>query len=287
MTRFLLSLTFALVSLTLGTATLAERQQIGRAPNNPDQVIALAGLSWEANGDRISITVETQDGRAIDVGTFPSAIVFPALMFAADGRPYVVSVEQAPPLYDQKVLLHPVLQDTALGCRLLQIDRLSGTLRERDANLAARIAEVEDGILAQSALYELTWGIRVMTALAAIQNDQDGAGVIRNAPGFGSVRQSLDYANRVATAGPSHIAPYWQHLSGQQSAGDPIALLKAKPDYFHRDVTEVASQCLSTASDPAAFAGCVQQQAVDGLIPMLNNRDLIWGAPPPGWNIAY
>lgn len=287
MARVLLSLACILLSLVFLPAALAERQQIGRAPNNPDKVIPLSGLSWEESDGRISITVKTQDGNALDVGTFPSAVVFPALMFAADGRPYVVSVEKAPPLFDQKVLLHPVLQDTALGCRLLQIDRLAGALRERDADLAARITEVEEGLLAQNALYELTWGIRVMTALAAIQSDQDGAGVLRGAPGFGSVRQSLSFADRVTKAGPTHIAPYWQRLAGSQSSGDTLALLRAKPNYFHRDVTAVTSKCLSTAQDPATFIGCVQQQTVDGLIPMLNNRNLIWGAPPPTWNIAY
>lgn len=265
----------------------AERQQIGRAPENPDATVPVAEVDWRKAGDRVSITVETGDGQSIDVGTLPSAVVFPALMFAADGRPYVVSLEPAPPLFVRKVLLHPALLDTALGCRLLQIDRLAGKVQGRDAALAAEIDRVESGLFTQHAVYELTWAIRVMAVLEAMQNDEFGAGVLFRAQGWASVRQTLSYADQVARAGADHLVPHWEGLAAARAGGDPLALLKAKPNYFHRAVTQVADQCLRQAGDPAAFQGCVRQAAVDGLFEMLADEDMLWGAPPPRWEVAF
>lgn len=266
---------------------MAERQQIGRTPENPEAAVPVAELDWEDSGGRMSISLVTGDGQNVDMGTFPSAVVFPALMFAADGRPYVVSLEQAPPLFDRKVLLHPVLQDTALGCRLLQIDRLAGTLQERDDELARDIDRVESVIFAQQAVYELVWATRVMTAFNAMQKDEFGAGVLFGAQGWGSVRQSLSYADQIARAGADHLAPHWEELTTLRSGSDPLALLKAKPNYFHREVTSVADQCLAQSTEPIGFERCAVQASTESLFEMLDDGEMLWGAPPPRWEIAF
>jgi hypothetical protein len=63
-----------------------------------------------------------------------------ALTYAADGRVTTATITKADPLNERRILLHPALVDTWLGCRAIQIDRFvfdsTSKSKVRDQRLA-------------------------------------------------------------------------------------------------------------------------------------------------------
>ena len=71
----------------------------------------------------LELRLTHDDDTEIALGPYDPAIAHLALAYAADGRPLAVTIIRAGPLRDHKILLHPALVDTGLGCRAIQLDR--------------------------------------------------------------------------------------------------------------------------------------------------------------------
>ncbi|MCC7381125.1 MAG: hypothetical protein IT384_04810 [Deltaproteobacteria bacterium] len=78
----------------------------------------VAALHWIAEEGRIILAVRARDQRLVPIGAFDRRTIAAALGLAADQRPIAVLLAPAAPLADRHLLLHPALNDTALGCRL-------------------------------------------------------------------------------------------------------------------------------------------------------------------------
>ncbi|MFL6844293.1 MAG: hypothetical protein ACJ8ER_05370 [Allosphingosinicella sp.] len=79
-------------------------------------------LVWRRTGDRFELALVDMGGNRQDLGTFGAAVVQQAIAYAADGRLTAVTITAGSGL--QRVQLHPVLEDTPLGCDIISLDEL-------------------------------------------------------------------------------------------------------------------------------------------------------------------
>lgn len=99
---------------------------IGRSASSMDSNGGLDGFSlrWEgARGGRIALVLTNASGQETRLGPYPPDIVYRALLFSADGRPLVVTILNTGLPETQKVLLHPTLVDTEVGCEMTELDK--------------------------------------------------------------------------------------------------------------------------------------------------------------------
>ena len=98
---------------------------IGREPEGAELHLDLSmkDLSWETQGNAIRLHLIDSSNHEIDLGAFEASLVSLALAYAADGRVITVTMTTADPLTELRILLHPVLLDTTLGCHTIELDR--------------------------------------------------------------------------------------------------------------------------------------------------------------------
>jgi len=93
-------------------------------------------LRWSRSGASLTLHVKTAGDKPAEqlLGTFDSAIVHQALRFAADGRTLLVTIRSLTGGNQElrRILLHPSLEDSALGCTVARTDvSIANTLRQR------------------------------------------------------------------------------------------------------------------------------------------------------------
>jgi len=118
---------------------------------NPE--FEVTDIEWELSSEsrrRTTMTLSVRvDGANLDLGTFAAGVVNQALRFAADER--VVAATIAPGdgrAISRVTYLHPVLEDTPLGCRIVEADRIidSYTRRYPDSHPMTRFSAQLDDI---------------------------------------------------------------------------------------------------------------------------------------------
>ena len=115
---------------------------IGQDPKNADEPLDFVDIAWKATPSGIVLTFTRADGANIDLGPHPASLIAQSLNYAADGRPVTATMTRATPLADLKILAHPTLVDTGVGCRAIEIDRFVDTFLHYDP----RGADVSHGL---------------------------------------------------------------------------------------------------------------------------------------------
>lgn len=137
---------------------------IGREPDNLGKLQApVRDINWTIAGDQFELSLTATSG-VQRLGSFPGSTVHRALNYAADGRVTTVTMVTAEPLQELKILLHPALVDTPIGCRAIELDRLVDTHARRDP----QVSGVEARIQAEYTLYALAWYLRMAVLLDGI-----------------------------------------------------------------------------------------------------------------------
>lgn len=118
---------------------------IGQEPLNSSTLLKFVNISWAASGvDSYEIFLHRADGKRISAGVYQKDIIHQALAYAADGRPVSTTMISAKPIPYLKILVHPALVNTQLGCQSVGLDRLvekyAGRKINRDIN-SARLQE--------------------------------------------------------------------------------------------------------------------------------------------------
>ena len=136
---------------------------IGRAPDpDPDHPslsidrFTHSILPGPAPGLELRLTHD--DDAEVVLGPYDPAIAHLALSYAADGRPLAVTIIRAGPLEDRKILLHPALLDTGLGCRTIQLDRIISSLP--NDGFRALLRQATDRAFGLIDIYRHAWAIR-------------------------------------------------------------------------------------------------------------------------------
>lgn len=98
---------------------------IGQKPLNSGTSLKFINISWATSGaDSYEIFLHRADGRRISAGVYQKDIIHQALAYAADGRPVSTTMISAKPIPYLKILVHPALVNTELGCQSIGLDRL-------------------------------------------------------------------------------------------------------------------------------------------------------------------
>ena len=147
---------------------------IGRDPE-PETAVAKIDLTEfrffisDPPDSALRIELEHSDGTAVTLGPYDPAIVHFALAYAADGRPTTVTMITAEPLHDLKILLHPALVDTGLGCRAIRLDQFVDEFGLSDSSVADRRERAYHEHHGLIALVRRAWADRFFTVTAALE----------------------------------------------------------------------------------------------------------------------
>ena len=89
------------------------------------------------------------------LGPFAPDTVYRAILYAADGRPMSVTILSSD-AFARKVLLHPALEDSRLGCEMIQLDRFTFSYIDADTrgavNKAIARAQVQNDLYTMSVI---------------------------------------------------------------------------------------------------------------------------------------
>ncbi|MBK9335152.1 MAG: hypothetical protein IPM98_00650 [Lewinellaceae bacterium] len=216
---------------------------IGRDPKNPDTQADFRNISWQEQDGRLGILLHRADGKTISAGSYEKDVVHQALAYVADGRLVTATMISAKPMPYFKILVHPTLVNTDLGCRAINVDRLVDKYAREDT----RIARVLEAFNYQSFLYKYA-ALKMATnqvpsdelgemgqVLAQYEDQIEG--------NWSSIYDVLGDGAILADPGRSHIA--------------------AKPNYYNSEVVRQLRACLSgSAGSYPLFLSLISQKNV-------------------------
>jgi hypothetical protein len=94
---------------------------IGREADGNDQ-LDFSDIRWRSGNGQVTLELQRSHGRVFHLGPYPAGLVYQALAYAVDPRPVAVTMLNAEFIDRKQVMIHPTLQDTALGARLAAAD---------------------------------------------------------------------------------------------------------------------------------------------------------------------
>lgn len=236
---------------------------IGRNADTEEESVELEGIEWTRLGDRIEISASL-DGHSEVLGQFNPAIVHLALAYAADGRPTTVTMVTAEPVWDLRILVHPVLEDTGLGCHAIRLDQLADEYGYQEGtSIAALRGDAESRIRAEIGLYKIAWKKRVRNFLPRVSNQ--------------IAASDISYYRQVASSDDT-IEEISDVESNISTISGPL-LISQKFAYFDAELISVMRQCLPSAS-VGEFETCV-----GGSLYYPNDTSFVWLAPYPQYQI--
>ena len=227
---------------------------IGRPPEEVDSTVDFRDFEWQRLDDgRLEFALVRADGEIFTLGPYRASLVHLALVYAADGRPTAVTMTTATPLAELKILLHPALVDTAMGCRIIELDRFVDVATgENDERISAT-----SSVAGSVALYRLAWIQRLSSLVESAPANPSLLMELRNEPGF---EEALTYADGLANdASLSMMA-----ILG---LNEPEALRDAgktplRMPFFDRRLVEIVLQCADGADGALdAFVECVKARS--------------------------
>lgn len=254
---------------------------IGREPDTTSTpvVVDFRDIQWKSSGQRTTLKLSRGDGEIIQLGPFQNSIIHLALGYAADGRPVTVTMVKAEPLRELKILLHPGLVDTALGCRAIELDRFvdqySGDNSKRE--------EAERRVKLQGILYELAWS----THFLALFNEPIIADKLQNLPpsridsliaGMKAPLDSAKYLKRLPEIN-SLIAPA---LDAKILADPKQSPLTVKKAFFNQGIVDTLISCVTTQNAVLDnVLNCIELKAKEKAYNVAMDDTFRWAAPPP------
>ena len=256
---------------------------IGRPPDNAGSATSGADISdfgWSFERENeLTLTLTSSDGNKQRFGPYPQALVRQALVYAADRRPLTVTIIEAKPLPDRKIILHPSLVDTPLGCQAVQLDKLIAVATEADPypSRAMRTAHIND------ALYQLSWATAVAAKLppldhiAAVDTEKREA-----------VAELLQYTSVIGAEAKLKLPTTWPAL--KEALGDTKqSPVEAKPDFYDVHLAELASACVGSSNALKGFEKCIQaapmRQTMKEMLHMLPELGSVSGVRELPYNI--
>lgn len=238
---------------------------IGREPEDSDTALAIDHFSWRKSGERIELVLGHGSDRQ-SVGRFHPAIIQLALAYAADGRPTTVTMVTTDVVPDLRILLHPALVDTGLGCRAIRLDQLADELSftEGSALFAIR-TDAEERIRGEIGLYRMAWRARAQAKL----------------PGSSLSGDDLDYARQAISQ--AEYVPELERIAAEAVSAALAAPLwiRRKPEFLDPSLVAQMEACLPSTS-LGLFKTCITS-----LTDKESSRTdtYAWLAPPPDYQI--
>lgn len=252
---------------------------IGRPPSGEPH-LDFTGFEWQHDGVQVKLTLKRYDGRTIVLGPFRPEIVHLAMVYAADGRPVTATMVTAAPLRELKILLHPALEDTAMGCRAIEIDRLVDRFAGSSGTETPSPRQVDSlRVISFLELYHWAWAVTVTAAHEQASSTeaspvaQDLLGAL-NAP----AQRDLDRVGADASSRSGSLllrALEERHLLLHPD----YSPLSVKTDYFAPEQVRRLANCVANTLE--ATRACLVKDVPTLLRQTARNERMDWTAPPP------
>ena len=252
---------------------------IGREPNAVSKGPDLVGVdfTFDEAGDGLTIHLIHANGTKTDVGPYDPAVAHLALAYAADGRPVTVTIMPASPLPESKILLHPALLDTEVGCHAIQLDLfvnqfgsegLLGARRHEEIVRNRRVVE----LYRQASTQQLLGLLRAVISAEEMVWNQ----IVVDPSRWVSTQQILGLLRAVESAKEESNIRLFPKEEIVQSPSDPLASpspsslpidvtealmpLRQRPRLFDPKLVEILEGC-SNEAEKQISVSCVKMRA--------------------------
>lgn len=234
---------------------------IGRPAEN-EAMFTTSHFDWSVSTNGFTFEIQLSGGEKKRFGPYSPAIANLALLYAADGRPTTVTMVTADPVPDLRILLHPALVDTGLGCRARRLDQFVDEVNDLSSELS-QARNFELGIAqGEVELYNLARHVNFLT--------------LAKTPTGQAFLQNNDLQNWVSQTEQRAASEQLRSKAAYRLSVPGVPLtLKDKPAYFWPSLVELVSYC-STSENLPAFELCVAKEANSRST--FGNRDQ-WIAP--------
>jgi hypothetical protein len=243
---------------------------IGDSPKGEVQ-LDFNGFRYLRSSGRTTFALTRADGAKFKLGPYRDSLVHLALGYAADSRPVAVTMTRALPLLDLRILLHPVLEDTALGCRMIKldqmVDKVTSCRNPQGCDDPRSRAEME--VERQMILYRYAWLRRKVILRKAYPLD----GVSADRAVAEDLAQIKNYGEIAAPV-----------LRNPQALLDrKTSILAAKQEYFQPDLLVPLLRCVAQAKgEVGEFDECLGSTFQEALENLDETEGRKWTRPPPG-----
>jgi hypothetical protein len=225
---------------------------IGREPS--DGRVDIRRLSYRIVRDRVEITLTDHRGQQVTLTPIRASVLHRALLYAADGRPTAVTMVTATPLAELKVLVHPALVDTPLGCVLIELDRFvdtyTGGRRNAVPNARERAVKI---VYALHALYSMTWAQRVVSALTTSVIAEYDAESRR------FLEQQRDVALRILRDPDTDSTVQFALALPDSVRSERYSPVFSHDGYYDRGIAATTSTCARENRTLAGYVPCVRR----------------------------
>ena len=236
---------------------------IGRKPDAASEGLDIVGVDFPSGETRDGLTIHFThaDGARTTVGPYDPAVAHLALAYAADGRPTTVTILPAPPLPDQKILLHPALVDTHVGCHAIRLDQFVDRFGSVGLLGARRTAAIRQSQI-MNGLYRRAWAARLSGWLEAVESASQKDGTTLSDDKKENIKKNLKRLKEIA-----------QNVSEEMLLPDGILMLlnpknslapfRHRPDFFDPQLLSILEECLTRTQTESGVssAQCVALQA--------------------------
>ena len=179
-----------------------------------------------------------------------------ALVYAADGRVTTVTMVSSDPLFDLKILLHPVLVDTGLGCRAIRLDQVADETTSRNSVLKQMRIDENQKIHNAKTLYSYAWALRLLD-------------ISRTNPDIVSeIQNYFDFANRIIQNNRPAVLTI---LNGKEEWN--LDFLSSNPEFYNMALVKMMTRCANSDD----FDSCVLENSPFAV--SFDNPE--WLFPPP------
>lgn len=195
------------------------------------------------------------DGSTIDAGPFHASVVHGALGYAADGRSLTATMISAEPLHDLKIVVHPALLDTSLGCRAISIDRFADETTGEDQY--PERARAERGFRADVTLYEMARAAIIDSVVDRL--DTKAADYLKElaAPAHALIEQ-------IQSAGDGSDGVKLREIIATAAGVDPSTRAGSglhRFDHFSQVVVGLVEACQRPGVTADAFVNCTRDRS--------------------------
>lgn len=262
---------------------------IGREPANTSRTLNFTGLRWKQSGRSVTLYLRRQNGKEVALGTFDQSLIHQALAYAADGRVLTCTMVEAKPLKELKILLNPVLVDTPLGCRVINLDRWVDTyFRDQPDHRNESDEIAEKRIDSQKQLYYVAWGARYLTLarqVLKIAEEKQASGDPNAATRVAALKSRMDQVESKMNSREVTQAAEAGLAQRKDLPDKAKSLLAAKPEFYDPKLVDWIEACSTRKPQLGPFTDCISRSA-DEALPGLREDDLgRWIALPPSFLI--
>jgi hypothetical protein len=228
---------------------------IGREPEAGTPPLDFPVFEWTREGSALRFHLRSADGSAVDAGPFHASVVHGALAYAADGRALTATMISAEPLSDLKILLHPALLDTSLGCRAISIDRFADETTGQDQY--PERSRAERGFQANVMLYEIARAAIIDSVVDRLGPDDQGNLTSSTTPAHALIAQIE------AMGGGDDADKLRTMIGAAASAGRATGSASGlhRFDHFSRDVVGLVEACQGPNVTATGFVTCTRERS--------------------------